>query len=484
MFEPFSIVCLFAALPVLVTTLPPMVDLPQHAAQIALLRDVLAGETPFASLFEVQLFTPYWFGYSLLFLLAKPLGVVRAAKALVALTMIAYAWAASHFAARAKVAPHWRWLFVPLPFGFAYEWGFLNFLVAVPLGFVFLAQIDRESRERSWREVLVLVAWVHLLFFAHVLVMAYFVAVAALLLHVPNPRQWLRRVAPLASVGPVVILWVLGKRAAAGEVRVPPVWGWHWGRVEALPSTLFSLPLGDVYLALALVLATAPLLCGYRVRRSPAALAPFAFHALVMLLGPHVAFGTSFVYERFGYVGLPLLALAFEEAPAGPSVVRARRALEPVYAFVALAMLAVHLRRAVRYEAESAAFREVIAEAKPGRRMLGMPFLRGGVSYQAPTYVHYATWYSSLRGGLAEFSFATFFPQVVRYRSGVRPLATDRVNWSPELFSWDEWKREGYTYFLVRQAHDPQNELFPAGAVRRVAARGGWWLFEVNEEAP
>ena len=44
MFEPFSIVCLFAALPVLVTTLPPMVDLPQHAAQIALLRDVLAGE--------------------------------------------------------------------------------------------------------------------------------------------------------------------------------------------------------------------------------------------------------------------------------------------------------------------------------------------------------------------------------------------------------------------------------------------------------
>jgi hypothetical protein len=482
--DPFFFVCLFAAVPVLVTTLPPMVDLPQHAAQIALLQDILSGSTPFASLFEVQLFTPYWFGYSLLFVLAKPFGVALAAKTLVVLTTVAFVACAARFTARAGAPSFWRWLFVPLPFGFAYEWGFLNFLVAVPLGFAFLAELDLRPGPRSRREILVLVAWAHALFFAHVLVMAYFLAVAALRLHVPNVRAWLRRVAPLAGVAPVVALWVVGKRAAAGEVRVPPAWAWGWGRLEALPSTLFSLPLGDAYYAIALVLVVLPVLAGYRVRRSVAALGPFALHLAVMLFAPRIAFGTSFVYQRFGYVGLPLLALAFEEDPCARRGAMARRLLSPVYALVAAALLSFHVRRALAYEAESAPFREVIAMAKPGKRMLGLPFLRGGVGYQAPTYVHYATWYSSLRGGLAEFSFATFFPQVVRYRAGLRPLATDVVNWSPELFRWSAWKGEGYTYFLVRQAHDPQAELFPAGAVRLVGARGGWWLFEVNEVTP
>ena len=484
MIDPFFFVCLFAAVPVLVTTLPPMVDLPQHAAQIALLQDILSGSTPFASLFEVQLFTPYLLGNALLFLLAKPFGVVLATRILVALTTVAFAACAARFTARAGAPSIMRWLFVPLPFGLAYEWGFLSFLVAVPLGFAFLAELDLRPGPRSRREILVLVAWAHALFFAHVLVMAYFLAVAVLRLHVPSLRAWLRRVAPLAAVTPVVGLWVLGSRATAGEVRVPPSWAWGWGRLEALPSTLFSLPLGDAYYALALVLLALPLLGGYRLRRSVAALGPFVLHLTVMLFAPRLAFAASFVYQRFGYVGLPLLALALEEDPAARRGTVVRRWLEPAYALVAAALLSFQVCRALAYEAESAPFREVIAAAKPGKRLLGLPFLRSGGSYQAPTYVHYATWYSSLRGGLAEFSFATFFAQVVRYRAGVRPLATDVVNWSPELFQWRTWKDEGYTYFLVHQAYDPAAELFPAGAVKLVAARGGWWLFEVTQAVP
>ena len=44
---------------------PPMIDLPEHAAQVALLRDLLLGQSPWGDLFRINLFTPYLLGYAL-----------------------------------------------------------------------------------------------------------------------------------------------------------------------------------------------------------------------------------------------------------------------------------------------------------------------------------------------------------------------------------------------------------------------------------
>ena len=52
---------------------PPMVDLPQHAAQVALLRDLLQGASPWADFFRVNWITPYLIGYGLALLF----GLVR-----------------------------------------------------------------------------------------------------------------------------------------------------------------------------------------------------------------------------------------------------------------------------------------------------------------------------------------------------------------------------------------------------------------------
>src|SRR3954451_16068160 len=44
---------------------PPMIDLPQHAAQVTLLRDMLLGQSPWADYFHINVFTPYIIGYGL-----------------------------------------------------------------------------------------------------------------------------------------------------------------------------------------------------------------------------------------------------------------------------------------------------------------------------------------------------------------------------------------------------------------------------------
>ena len=71
---------LLATIPVWIPALPPMTDLPQHAAQVALLRAIQSADFPFTSLFQINWFTPYWFGHLLIYALVPLAGMVGALK--------------------------------------------------------------------------------------------------------------------------------------------------------------------------------------------------------------------------------------------------------------------------------------------------------------------------------------------------------------------------------------------------------------------
>ncbi|HNE26244.1 MAG TPA: hypothetical protein PLH12_03795, partial [Pseudomonadales bacterium] len=76
----FLLCCLGCAMPVLVAAYPPMVDLPQHAAQITALREFLSGNPLFVNLFNVSFFNPYWAAYIPIFFLSRWVGIVVASK--------------------------------------------------------------------------------------------------------------------------------------------------------------------------------------------------------------------------------------------------------------------------------------------------------------------------------------------------------------------------------------------------------------------
>jgi hypothetical protein len=125
----------------------PMVDLPQHVAQIVLWHDLLMGQSLWSELFQINIVTPYLIAYSIALALSF---IVTASTAFKILLSVAYvAFIASCIQLRRDFGADKRldWIFIPSFFGFAYDWGFATFLISTPLclQFIRLARIQAEG---------------------------------------------------------------------------------------------------------------------------------------------------------------------------------------------------------------------------------------------------------------------------------------------------------------------------------------------------
>ncbi|NJL28445.1 MAG: hypothetical protein HC897_11440 [Thermoanaerobaculia bacterium] len=113
---------------------------------------------------------------------------------------------------------------------------------------------------------------------------------------------------------------------------------------------------------------------------------------------------------------------------------------------------------------------------EPNRRALGLVFEPFSADVPAPAHLHQHAWYQVEKGGIADFSFAYFYVQLVRYRPGaVVPLVPDSFSWRPESF--DAALRASYDYFIVRSQTDRSREMFGADVAPLVHS-GDWWLYQ------
>ncbi|MGC2048937.1 MAG: hypothetical protein WA635_10040, partial [Gallionella sp.] len=87
----FLLACLLCGLPVWLPDFPPMVDLPQHAAQVSLFLNLGNPDFPFSDQFRLNLFTPGLLGYVLVAAVAPLLGIVAASKLMIWLALAAFA---------------------------------------------------------------------------------------------------------------------------------------------------------------------------------------------------------------------------------------------------------------------------------------------------------------------------------------------------------------------------------------------------------
>ena len=476
----FVLACLLCSVPVLWFEYPPMLDLPQHAANIEAIKRVLGGGWEYAGLFEITYLNPYWLGYAAVLLLSIPLGIVLACKLVVATAAVAFPLSAGLFLRRMRVDPVLYWLLLPLPFGFAYEWGFLNFLVAAPLGFLFLNSVlagQQEKRRLAWLHI---VLWVHVLFFAHILTAGFFCAIAVVLLAQPwdGLAGWIRRTAPVFSVFPVLVAYVVFSMVGVDIVSDPAFWNLGLHRLVALPDAFTSAPSSITALALSGVLLAAPLLAGYRLRREPAFYFPVALYLLVMLVGPQYIFGNAYNYQRFGFFGFPLYLLCFNYLQPDGRALSHRALLRGSLMSVAVLLLAWQVLRGSTFEREYDGFDEVISAAAPGKRMLIFAVDRYSVISDTPLYLHFASWYQAKTGGPVDFSFASMYT-IIQYKD--RPVYPVRepFAWNPLSFDWNAHRAESYDYFIFRSFGDPTAWMMERSACRvsLTSHAGAWWLF-------
>lgn len=479
--------CLLCAVPVLLPIYPPMVDAPQHAAQVAALKHLLAGDDwAYSGLFELQLFTPYIVGYLLVLMLSWLVEIPLAVKLVVAAAVVAFPLAGARLADEASRGGAWRWMLLPLPFGFAYQWGFLNFLVAAPLGMLFLFEVIRARERGGWRSGLLIALWLHLLFVAHILTAFFFGVVGMLLLAAPwsGFRGWIRRSVPVFSVLPVAILWMWLNRSNAPSSEAMVIWNIGIHRVVEFLPGLVSSPDKLVGQLVGLLFMAMPFLLGAKPKQEAGEWMPFVFYLLWMLLFPHYLAGTFFTYQRFGIFGLPLYMLAFDWRGAGAGRQEYLRSLVPGLVLVCLSLLGWQAIRASTFNREVAGYREVIAHAQPEKRLLTMAFDPISKASVAPLMVHFGSWYQAEKDGLAEYSFSEFWGVPARFRSGAPTVIWQGFEWRPDLFEWDGYRGELYDYFLIRHPQSAEHWMAErsGGRVVLLARSAEWQLYARSDQ--
>jgi|GEM_PF-981301 len=507
----FWLASLLALLPLWWPAFPPMADLPQHAAQVALFRDLWSGSSPWEGLLAIKWFTPYILGYVLTIGLAEVVGVVVACKLIVSVAMLLSLWVTRHLLKTNRSEQALAWLCLFGMYGFVYQWGMISFMLAIPAGLLCTRVLVWHEEAPGIRRGLFLSAYFVGLFFCHALVLAFCCVVAAIFWLSVLPLRggvshllawvWVR-LWPLLGVMALAFLW-LSRSSGHASVSVPVGWdlGWWqtteayygsanwafahsagWGRVSGLFPRALGIRSELMANLVGMLLLAVPFLLGHRITCQRQRLAPFAALVLCLLLVPSFVFGTAFVFQRYAIFFLPLYVLLF--APRQSSGwSRARHQLVGgLMVAAALVWVALFGARAVAFDREAEAFRQVIDQAPPHSRVLSLVFSPDDEDSIAPTLLHFPTWLSATRDSLVDAGFTGTHIQLVVYRPGLLPRASvvEHFEWRADGFNWQRHQGDRYDHFVVRSRADVSRLLFHGApcAPQLVAARQGWWLYE------
>jgi hypothetical protein len=459
----------------------PMVDLPQHAAQVAAWLHLGDPATSFGDVYELHLFVPYLLPYLLGVAVAKVAGVLPALKVLVSIAVLGLPLATTRLVLRRGGDPWWTLWCFPLAFGLPFYWGFVPFLVAVPLAILFVDEGDAYASAPTVRRGVALAALGGALFFSHLLaLLPAFGAVALVIVRRAREggRWQLLRLAPLLPSVAAGAAWVA---LAASENTGVQYWEWHfrWSRLTLLPQAWFDFVQWGTYdkpdvdhgaAAMTIALTAAVALSRPRLSRDPADWIPAAAAFGAYLLGPSIGFQGFLLSERMAYLILPL-GLAALRKPAEDAW--APRAITLA---AALGWMVVLTTRFVAFDGEMAVAERVWRYMEPNRRLTSLVFVPESKAVRSTfAFLHVAAWAHAEKSGVLDSAFATFRNVPIQYRPGRRPDRTSSVELYPSMF---DWATDGKAdYFLVKSPPAEYALTSPPVPLVLVASEGEWRLF-------
>lgn len=456
----------------------PMVDLPGHAAVIAALQEIAAGNQTFTTAFEAHWTSPYMVAYALFYAAATVLPATVAAKLVVSLAVGATPLLTAALLRTVGADERWRWLAIPASYSYAFYWGFISFILAVPLALLLLILTIRFDEAASLKRGLIIAATAIVLFYSHIIATGFACMTALAYVAAKNyrsPRQLFLRSLPYAAPIPLILIWFASNETGAAEA--PITYGAFAYRLSLLlmqPSGLERVSALGIVITCAIVLL--PPLAGSRLSRSPARWLPFVLGLGVFLAAPSYAFQTGFLYQRLGVFLVPLWLLLWDR----PSEARGR------LAWLAMPLVVVWLfgnvARFASFARETQHFDAVLAAMEPGKRAAYLVIDRGTPLFSTPVYWHFASWYQATKLGIVDFNFADFYT-VVQYKQTDRPRVSEQVSWYPQLFDWQRHGGATYDYFVVKSDLDVGPILFSGHveAVELIAYSGWWWVYRKRQ---
>lgn len=475
----FAVTLVLSIVPLWFGQYLPLVDIPQHAAQIAALEQLFAGNETFTQAFHINWFTPYLLGYFLLYLAAMVMPIAVATQVLVSLAVISVPLLTGSLLRAAGADERWRWLAIPSGFSFAFYWGFLSFIVAVPFALLFLIQTIRFARTPSLAGGIGIAGFSVFLFFCHVIVLGFTCLVAIGYIVGCSYRDFrglVLRVLPYATPLPLILLWFLITYSSEPVVQNAPI---IYGSVLQRFVELLVQPSGrDAFSPFVTLIVTGsiillPVLAGSVFSRRLERWLPFALGLLAFLTVPVFVLNAGFFYQRLGVFLVPLWLMAWDP-PSG----RARR-LDWIAMLIVLLWVFLNTARFAAFARETESFKAIMAAIEPGRKVASMVYDKSSPLFAAPVYMHFPAWYQATHLGIVDFNFADFYSQMARYKETAGPRMTESLAWYPTVFQWEVNGGRNYDYFIVKSGFDISNEIFKEkrGAVQLVTRSGWWWLY-------
>lgn len=486
----------------------PFMDLPQHMAAIGVLAHHGDPALGYAAYFYVDLWsTPYLGFYLVAALFAQIVSVETAVRLFLSLYVLLMPLAAWRYLRAHGRDPLVTLLVFPVIYGTFVFMGFVNFVVALPFLLLGLGAL-RRSLDGDRRAQIWLVVHSLALYFTHTQVYLLYVGSAGLYLLLVWPG-WRRFFFSLLHLIPTLVLfgvWVVGSAVLAtgeawtqghgGRNASPPGASW-----EDIGTTLRELParLVDAYrdgsddvLLVLLGLVIVGLLIARRPPSAEGARAWLRTNALevvtLVLLGLYFALPVSFKWIwPLNWRLVPvayLVGLAALRLP--PMRGRWRAALAVPLALLAVVGVVNHAKHFKAFQAEVGPLNEVLQQAEPRRRTMGLIFDKGSgiITPTLAPYLHYAQFYQLRRGGMADFSFANFAQSPVHfYEETGPPHLPVRWEWTPERMRYPDHPpgaADYYDYYLVRGSWRGRGPFAKhlGTEIREVASAGRWRLFE------
>ncbi len=475
------VVSLVAVLPLFLAHYPLGVDIPQHAGQIALFREMQNPAFIYSSLFKIHLMTPYLLGYIIIYVLSMLMSIALAIKLVLAGSMMALPIATGRLLKALGSCEAYALLAIPVIYGFSFNWGFLNFLVAMPVGLAFLASMVRRTQSYTWCDDLKMALLINALFFCHALVWAFFFGITVLyvLCRERRPYHLFKLIWPLLTSLPVVIGWFYHTMSNSHSAMASmPNYAMGLWRLNPLPLVFGS---GNMMfnLGLALGILVLPRLMGARHSKEPARYMPLLASIIVVEFFPHAIFGIAFIYERFAPVLIPFYLLTLE-APQANDPVQYRGIAWLGVAGIILLFVSNEAVMMNGFNSESAGFERIMQQMDNGKRVLMLMFMRGSDYSPAPVYLHFPLWYQAEKQGLVEFNAASEYTPWVQFKSNMlAPADVQGFEWNPQLFDWNRTQANLYDYFVIRAPIAPGQYIFKSHLcqVQMIANVGNWWLY-------
>jgi len=477
----FTLLALVAVLPFWIGEYMPLVDLPQHAAQLAVGEHWNDASLRYHDYYRINPYTNQRLGYLITHGFARFFPLVPALKCLLSLSVWGLAAAVYWLVRTVKGDPWWSLLAFPAAYSFSMYWGLLNYLVALPLGICLVVASTRFALAPSRGRALLVLIVANGLFLAHALILAYAGLVSAMvvLIRAPRLRDKLLGCAALASILPTVAWWWRAIRThepSTAATSVESGFGWH--RLPQLFSYQISSAENSFPQAIAgAVLCLLPFLLGARLTRERWRLLPLVVTLLLFFTVPAAALDIDLLYGRVAAFALPALLFALDGRMS-------QRWQRGVLASLVGAKLLLVVAQFRAFDTEAQPLNRVLAAAQPGKRLLYLPTDSKSAFVPHEAYSHFGCFYQVKVGGVADYSFAELFPTWYRYRANVEPRLPKEFDSNTQHFRFDLHDGKRFDYLLVR---GPVLDAWFAGSqtIPAVVAHAAeWTLLQVPRATP